>query len=105
MPVTTAGRGLLGGLPRIDGRAIRGVRQAFRHFAARDRRSRAFARYVAADLIRYVAGGLAPVAGDTERRGRLAARWLSRAGRMQPATTVCRYGYFPFKSKCGWRES
>jgi len=80
------------------------LRELVSHIASRDRRSRAFARWVAADLLRYLSNAAPAVEGETLARARLAARWLARAQDVTPDGGLS-HGYFPFRSTGGWRPS
>ena len=102
--LATLARIVRGGLPRTGGEASRGLRELARHIAIRDGGRREFARHVMSDLTRYLTNHPAPVAGETMQRAHLAARWLARAQDVMSDGGVS-YGYFPFRSASGWRES
>ena len=85
-------------------RGKRGVHELMSHIVAGDRRSRAFAHCVAADLLRYLSKRPDPVEGDTLRRAHLAARWLARAQDVTRDGGLS-HGYFPFRLSTGWRDS
>jgi len=92
------------GLPRTGGESSWGLRELARNVAARNAQRRRFARYVTHDLTRYLTDGPVPITGETFARAQLAAGWLGRAQDGMPDDGVS-YGYFPFRSAKGWRES
>jgi hypothetical protein len=104
MRLTTLARIVRNGLPRIRGEAPWGLRELARHTATGDGPRRKFARYAMNDLTRYLTNAPVPVAGETFPRAQLAARWLARAQDVMPDGGVS-YGYFPFRTAGGWRES
>jgi hypothetical protein len=92
------------GLPRTGGESSWGLRELVRHMASRDDERRRFARHVMNDLVRYLTNDPVPIPGETFARAQLAAKWLARAQDVMPDGGVS-YGYFPFRSARGWRES
>lgn len=90
------------GTRNADGMMTRGVRELVEHAASR--RATRFVGHVLKDLARYAANAPRPLRGETLARAELAARWLALA---QDATRDdgLSYGYFPFKSDGGWRQS
>jgi hypothetical protein len=92
------------GLPRTGGESSWGLREMVKHMASRDAQRRRFARHVVNDLNRYLTNDPVPIAGETLPRAQLAANWLARAQDVMPDGGVS-YGYFPFRTARGWRES
>ena len=92
------------GLPRTGGESSWGLQELVRNLATPNRLRRRFARYVLSDLTRYLTNSPSPITGQTVLRAQLAARWLARAQDAMPDGGVS-YGYFPFRSARGWRES
>src|SRR5262249_6508889 len=66
---------------------------------------RPFLRYAVGSSIRFLAGRVKPISGETELRAHAAAAWLLRAQAARPDGGVA-YGYFPCRPpEWGWKLS
>jgi hypothetical protein len=82
--------------------ALRDVRGVLA--ATREPRGRHMVSFVIRDWLRYFAGTVRPIEGQTMERAALAAAWLARA---QDATEEggLSYGFMPFRRVAGWQPS